>query len=58
MFIDCDRKSWNMDESLWDGWLRWMNRMIRFANGMKTLRFQDESLNGRMIRMTPSVLDD
>ena len=29
------------DEFLRNGWLCWMNRMIRFANGMKTLRFQD-----------------
>ena len=45
-----DGKNWMIrfakDESLrgldeWDGWLCWMNRMIRVANGMKTLRFQD-----------------
>jgi hypothetical protein len=30
------------DGFLWDGWLRWMNRMIRFANGMNSLLNWDD----------------
>ena len=39
-----------LDESLWDGWLRWMNRMIRLANGMAAFGWMNKTRDERMIR--------